>query len=119
MPRGVSEGIFLVNPRFLGAKQYGLRLRHLKTNQISHEMKLRGIKQTIYTDKCLPYDEFVKKVKNFGQESTAHLLQNQFMPRLAEGRIFSKIVVKDYDVVLPKGCIDDTTTTLDVFPNGY
>lgn len=73
-----------------------------ESRDISYELKIRGIHQDITTEKCLAYEEFVKKVKNYGKEDTVRFFTNQFMPRIKEGNVYSKMVVKNYDVVLPK-----------------
>lgn len=71
------------------------------------------------TDLALPYDYFKAMVLNYGQTEAKELWQHIFMPRLAEGVVYTKFVPKNIETVCPKGVIDDCSPTIDVYPGGF
>ena len=93
-------------------------MRNKKTNAIEYELKLRGIKQDIFTDLCMPYEAYKKKVLNFGKEETTYFWQQVFMPRLKEGKVYTKMALKSYDVVC-KSIIDDRAGSFYCYAPGY
>lgn len=94
-------------------------MRSHETGEISYDMKVRGIKQDLMTDVDLPYDYFKTMVKNYGQTNSKELWQHLFMPRLAEGIVYTKFVQKNFNLICPKGIIDDTSPSIDVYPHGF
>lgn len=84
-----------------------------------YEMKLRGIAQNVLTDRALSYEHFTKMVKEFGRHAPVHLVQNQFIPKMRDGTVHTKFIDKIYDVVIPKGIIDNYKPRQPIYPFGY
>lgn len=85
-----------------------------------YEIKLRGICQDILTDRLLCYEKFVRNVQNYGRFAAVGLRQQRFFPDLKKGIVSTAVFDKFYDVVMPKGIIDNVNGgSLRCYPFGY
>ena len=84
-----------------------------------YKIKIRGIKQNVLVDQCLPYETFRAKVMRIalGREATTTLVwQHIFRPDLRAGTVTTGDIEKLLDVVVQKGLVDEF---FDVMPFGY
>ena len=94
-------------------------LRHKETGKIEYELKIRGISQNVATHEQLTYENFRDHVLNYGQKDTLKLFQRRFMPDLEHGTVYHRILLKGYDVICPKGIIDDLDPYRSLLPLGF
>lgn len=90
-----------------------------KEKTYHYEIKIRSIKQDVYTEYCQNFESFKKRVLYYGSIEDVKFWQNQFLPRLREGAVYTKVVEKSYDVVCSKVLVDDTTECMEGFPFGF
>ena len=89
-----------------------------ETNDIEYDTKLRGLTLDIHAEESFTYETFKKHVLEFGEHPEVKIYQQQFMPRIHEGEVYTKDVKKSYEVICAKGIIDDESPFREVLPFG-
>lgn len=93
-----------------GAKQYGIKLRKIGTqDQFDYVLKLRGITLDHRTSRQLNYETFKSKVLAFARGEDATPIKvtypNFFRPNIRTGTVTTGPMTKIYKPVLSKGIL--------------
>jgi hypothetical protein len=99
-----------------GPKNYALALKNLKTGELTHEMKVRGITLDWKTCQQLHYEHFKKICLSFGADDQQQIYINYdgvLRPDVKTGNVYTVPLKKVFRPVVRKGIVNDNYQILD------
>jgi hypothetical protein len=93
-----------------GPKNYALKMRNNKTNELLYEMKIRGLTLDFATCQKLQYETFRRKILNFGNDDEPLLsvhYEGVLRPDDKTGNVYTTPMTKIFRPVIRKGIVDD------------